>query len=62
MGTEVVKLAEAAKILGISVRAAESALRRAGIASGYPLADVEALRRPGQGARTDLAKREDAER
>jgi hypothetical protein len=52
--TPTVKLSEAAAILGLSVRAAESALRRAGIASGYPRADVETLHRPGQGARTDL--------
>lgn len=55
----VVKLAEAARVLGISTRAAESALRHAGIKSGYPLADVQWLRtnRPGQGARTDLRTR-----
>ncbi len=55
----VVKLAEAARILGISSRAAESALRHAGIKSGYPLADVHWLRtnRPGQGTRTDLRAR-----
>lgn len=47
----VVPLREAAQVLGVSVRAAESALRHAGIRSGYPLALVEWLRgnRPGRG-------------
>lgn len=59
MESPVVKLSEAANILGISTRAAESALRNAGIKSGYPRDAVERLRdsRPGQGARTDLADR-----
>lgn len=39
----VVKLAEAAAILGVSVRAAETALRRAEITSGYPRDAVERL-------------------
>lgn len=54
----VVKLAEAATILGINTRAAESALRHAGIKSGYPQAAVEwlAANRPGAGSRTDLKK------
>lgn len=54
--TEVVKLAEAAGILGISTRAAESALRRAEIKSGYPLDAVKHLAANpiGRGARTDL--------
>lgn len=52
----VVSLRDAAEVLGISIRAAESALRNHGIRSGYPLAAVEWLRdnRPGRGARTDL--------
>jgi hypothetical protein len=52
----VVPLREAAALLDISTRAAEDALRRAGIRSGYPRAAVEwlATHRPGQGARTDL--------
>lgn len=52
----VLKLADAADVLGISVRAAESALRHAGIRSGYPAAAVHQLAasRPGRGARTDL--------
>lgn len=52
----VVSLRDAAELLGISTRAAESALRNHGIRSGYPLAAVEWLRdnRPGRGARTDL--------
>lgn len=52
----VVPLREAAELLGVSPRAAESALRHAGIKSGYPLAAVEwlASNRPGRGARTDL--------
>ena len=52
---EVVPLREAAAILGIKVRAAEGALRHAGIRSGYPRVAVEWLRdhRPGPGARTD---------
>ncbi len=60
MATQVIPLREAAKILGISVRAAESALRHAGIKSGYPLADVQqlAVNRPGRGARTDLKQKE----
>lgn len=41
--TPVVKLAEAAEILGVSVRAAETALRRANISSGYPRDAVEQL-------------------
>jgi hypothetical protein len=41
--TPVVKLAEAAALLGLSPRAAESALRRAGISSGYPRDAVEQL-------------------
>lgn len=51
----VVPLREAAEIIGISTRAAESALRHAGIKSGYPRAAVEwlAANRPGRGARTD---------
>ena len=56
--TPVIKLADAAEALGISVRAAESALRAAGIKSGYPAADVAwlAANRPGRGSRTDLRK------
>lgn len=52
----VVSLRDAAEVLGISTRAAESALRSHGVRSGYPLAAVEWLRdnRPGRGARTDL--------
>ncbi len=59
---QVVRLAEAAHILGISPRAAESALRRAGIQSGYPREAVEQLagNRPGQGARTDITRRNEA--
>lgn len=55
----VVPLRQAAEVLGVSVRAAESALRNAGIKSGYPLDLVEWLRdnRPGQGSRTDMSKR-----
>jgi hypothetical protein len=56
----VAPLREAAALLGYDDttkgrRAAESALRHAGIRSGYPVAAVEWLRdnRPGQGARTD---------
>jgi hypothetical protein len=47
----VVPLREVAEILGVSVRAAESALRHHGIRSGYPRAVVEWLRdsRPGRG-------------
>jgi hypothetical protein len=41
--TPVVKLAEAAQILGVSIRAAETALRRAEISSGYPRDAVEQL-------------------
>jgi hypothetical protein len=53
---EVVPLRRAAEILGVGTRAAESALRHAGIRSGYPLASVEwlAANRPDRGARTDL--------
>ena len=53
-----VPLREAAEIIGVSTRAAESALRRAGIRSGYPRHEVERLAatRPGQGTRTDLKK------
>jgi hypothetical protein len=60
----VVKLAEAAAILGVSGRAAESALRHAGIKSGYPRAAVEwlAANRPGQGARTDLRQEDSVKR
>jgi hypothetical protein len=49
---DVVALAEAARMLRVSVRAAESALRRAGIRSGYPVEAVAWLRdnRPGRGS------------
>jgi hypothetical protein len=54
--TAVVSLKGAAEILGVDVRAAESALRRGEVRSGYPVSQVEWLRdnRPGRGARTDL--------
>jgi len=52
----VVPLREAAALLGLTTRAAESALRHAAIRSGYPREAVEWLRdnRPGRGARTDI--------
>lgn len=61
----VVPLREAATLLGYpdtpqGKEAAKSALRHAGIRSGYPRELVEWLRenRPGQGARTDLPKKD----
>lgn len=42
-GAPMVKLSEAARILGVSVRAAESALRKAGVSSGYPRDAVKDL-------------------
>lgn len=58
----VVPLREAAEVLGVKVRAAEDALRRAQIRSGYPLDAVEWLRdnRPGRGARIDLHEKTEA--
>lgn len=55
----VVPLRDAAQLLGLTPRAAESALRHAGIRSGYPLAAVEWLRdnRPGRGNWRKAVKR-----
>ena len=49
---------EVAKLLGISPESVRSTLRRYGIheVRGYPRDQVESLRRPGRGARTDLTQ------
>lgn len=48
---------EVAALLGIAPESVRSTLRRHGITEqrGYDRDDVAALRRPGRGARTDLA-------
>jgi hypothetical protein len=49
---------EVATLLGISPESVRKTMHRYGITErrGYPRSEVEGLRRPGRGARTDLAK------
>lgn len=60
---EVVRLHDAAALLGMSVEGARQALRRADIHSGYPRELVVwlARNRPRPGARTDTRRTDDAE-
>lgn len=55
---ELMSREEVAELLRIKPNSVRDTLRRYGITEhrGYPRAEVEALQRPGQGARTDLVK------
>lgn len=53
---ELLSTTEVAELLGIAPQSVRSTLRRYGITEkrGYARAEVEAMRRHGQGRRTDL--------